>query len=138
MSQSPPDGMQTPFEQLGGRPAVERLGRAFYAHMAEDERELAAVHALDSEGKIAEGTQLRFIEFLTEWLGGPQVYSPRFGHPRLRMRHAHVAIGTDMRDAWLRSMQKALDTIGAEGDVRRFLDGRFAEVADFLRNRQGA
>lgn len=134
---TPPAEMSTPFDQLGGRPVVEQLGRAFYAHMAADEPELARAHALDPDGKIAEGTQLRFIEFLVEWLGGPAVYSPRFGHPRLRMRHAQVAIGTDMRDAWLRSMQKALDTVGAEGDVRRFLDGRFAEVADFLRNRAG-
>ena len=39
-----------------------------------------------------------------------------------------------MRDAWLRAMGRALDEQGVTGDVRGFLDARFAEVANFLRN----
>jgi hemoglobin len=39
-----------------------------------------------------------------------------------------------MRDAWLRSMTRALDVRGVAGELRAFLDARFAEVADFLRN----
>ena len=39
-----------------------------------------------------------------------------------------------MRDAWLRAMCTALDRVGVSGELRAFLDGRFAEVADFLRN----
>ena len=68
------------------------------------------------------------------WLGGPQTYIEQHGHPRLRMRHARVAIDVGLRDAWLRSMTRALDARGVQGDTRRFLEARFAEVADFLRN----
>jgi len=50
------------------------------------------------------------------------------------MRHGRVPIGEGMRDAWLRSMSRALDERGVTGDVRGFLDARFAEVANFLRN----
>jgi hemoglobin len=50
------------------------------------------------------------------------------------MRHARVPVGTNLRDAWLRCMQRALDEEGVTGDVRAYLDNRFAEVADFLRN----
>jgi hemoglobin len=39
-----------------------------------------------------------------------------------------------MRDAWLRAMTVALDESSITGDLREFLDGRFAELADFLRN----
>jgi hemoglobin len=49
-----------------------------------------------------------------------------------------VAIDTQMRDAWLRSMRRALDACGVQGGLRGFLDQRFAEVADFLRNRPDA
>ena len=42
-----------------------------------------------------------------------------------------------MRDAWLRSMKRAMDQRGIEGSVRAYLDQRFFEVADFLRNRPG-
>ena len=68
------------------------------------------------------------------WLGGPQHYMQRHGHPRLRMRHFQTPVDTAMRDAWLRSMGRALDAQGVGGGLRRFLDERFAQVADFLRN----
>ncbi len=55
----------------------------------------------------------------------------------LRMRHGHVPIGVDLRDAWIRTMRAAMDARGISGPVRGFLDQRFAEVADFLRNRPG-
>jgi hemoglobin len=51
------------------------------------------------------------------------------------MRHARVAVDVAMRDAWLRCMSRALDDLAVEGKLRVFLDARFAEVADFLRNR---
>lgn len=125
----------TPYELMGAsEELVRRLARGFYAHMAADEPELAALHRLDENGKIAEVTQERFSLFLIEWLGGPALYSPQFGHPRLRMRHAHVPINEKMRDAWVRCMKRAMDDLGVTGDVRRFLDARFLEVADFLRN----
>ena len=71
---------------------------------------------------------------LVGWLGGPQTYMQTHGHPRLRMRHGHVAIDVAMRDAWLRSMTAAMNDQGITGEVRAFLDARFAELADFLRN----
>jgi hemoglobin len=53
------------------------------------------------------------------------------------MRHGAVAVNTGMRDAWLRSMKRAMDAREIKGGLRRFLDARFAEVADFLRNSEG-
>lgn len=124
----------TPFDQLGGDASVRRLAARFYEHMATVEPELARLHELDEQGRISAGTQERFTLFLIEWLGGPREFSPVYGHPRLRMRHARVPVNVNMRDAWLRCMSLALDDIGAQGDVRTFLDGRFAELANFLRN----
>jgi hemoglobin len=60
--------------------------------------------------------------FLVGWLGGPQTYMERHGHPRLRMRHGHVPVDQDMRDAWMRAMTRALDQRNVTGDLRRFLD----------------
>ncbi len=53
------------------------------------------------------------------------------------MRHARVEVNVAMRDAWLRCMQLAMDDRNVEGPVREFLDARFAEVADFMRNVEG-
>lgn len=131
------DGLETPFDLLGGRERVLALVEAFYDAMERDEPELAALHRCDLPGKISRTSRDRFGLFLIGWLGGPQDYVEQHGHPRLRMRHASVPIDLAQRDAWLRCMTRALDQGGVSGPIRGFLDQRFAEVADFLRNRPG-
>ena len=126
--------LDSPFAQLGGREAVERLAARFYEVMEREEPALAAVHRQAPGGGIDAEVKRRFALFLIGWLGGPQDYMAAHGHPRLRMRHARVPIGNELRDAWLRCMHKALDECAVQGQVRRFLDQRFGEVADFLRN----
>ena len=49
--------------------------------------------------------------FLVQYWGGPRTYSERRGHPRLRMRHVPFAIGDRERDAWLRHMREAVDSL---------------------------
>jgi hemoglobin len=125
----------TPFDELGVAGATE-LARRFYDHMDEHEPALVAVHRRDETGaRVAPVVRERFTAFLVEWLGGPTDYSNANGHPRLRMRHGHVPIDLSLRDAWLRCMNAALDDPSVNPDVREYLRRRFAEVADFLRNR---
>lgn len=127
--------LTTPYQLLGAsEELVHHLVRVFYARMAATESDLAQTHQLDAAGLIAAEVQQRFALFLIEWLGGQAHYSGRYGHPRLRMRHGHVPITVALRDAWLRCMTYALDELNLRGEVRNFLDTRFAEVADFLRN----
>jgi hemoglobin len=130
-----PGPTSPPYDALGGEPAVRALTDAFYDEMARLEPALAALHRLDDRGEVDRETRDRFALFLVGWLGGPQEYMARHGHPRLRMRHAHLPVDATMRDAWIRCMQAALDARGVKGELRRFLDHRFAEVANFLRNR---
>ncbi|HEY3255857.1 MAG TPA: group II truncated hemoglobin [Polyangiaceae bacterium] len=129
-----PTELDSPFARLGGEEPVRRLTESFYDQMAATEPELARLHELDADGRVSRGSRDNFGLFLIEWLGGPKNFSATRGHPRLRMRHARVAIDERMRDAWLRCMARALDEQGVRGDVRGFLDARFAEVANFLRN----
>ena len=112
------------------RALVER----FYDLMEQREPVLARLHQLDAEGRVNRGSRDRFGLFLVGWLGGPQTYIEQHGHPRLRMRHARVTVDIAMRDAWLRCMTAAMDELVVTGAIRSFLDSRFAEVADFMRN----
>jgi hemoglobin len=126
----------TPFQRMGGEDAVRALVGTFYDVMDSSEPALARLHVLE-DGKVSRGTRERFGLFLIGWLGGPQHYVERHGHPRLRMRHGHVPVDVAMRDAWLRCMHKAMDARGVTGGLRRFLEERFAQTADFMRNTEG-
>jgi hemoglobin len=126
-----------PYELLGGTEAVNALAECFYDIMSDREPALAKLHPCDPDGKVARVPRDRFALFLVGWLGGPDDYVERHGHPRLRMRHNRVAVNLEMRDAWLRCMQSAMDQRGIRGEVREFLDARFGEVADFMRNVEG-
>ena len=125
----------TPYDRVGGRAAVLALAERFYDLMEQTEPELTAVHTRDPAGKVSRPSRDHFALFLVHWLGGPQDYLEQRGHPRLRMRHGHFPLGTGLRDAWLRCMSKALNDVPLDPAVRTWLDGRFANVADHLRNR---
>ncbi len=134
---SSPGSSKPPFELLGGADRVKALVETFYDVMSANEPALARLHSCDPEGIVARTPRDRFALFLIGWLGGPEDYVRQHGHPRLRMRHGRVAVNTAMRDAWLRCMTTAMERHVISGEVRRFLDARFAEVADFLRNAEG-
>jgi hemoglobin len=128
---------QTPYNLLGGADRVRALVERFYDLMSEREPALAKLHVCDPDGKVDRGSRDRFALFLIGWLGGPQDYIQQHGHPRLRMRHGRVRVDIAMRDAWLRCMQAAMTELGVSGEVRAYLDTRFADVADFMRNVEG-
>ena len=126
------DDKRTPFMVIGGEENVRALVDHFYDHMDQDEP-FAGIRGLHPEDLTESRDKL--YEFLCGWLGGPQYYVQKHGHPRLRMRHAPFPIGESERDQWLACMASALDDCGIEGELRTFLDARFAHVADFMRNR---
>lgn len=121
----------TPYDAMGGEEPVRALANAFYECMDSNPAyaALRALHAPDLAPM-----QETFFEFLSGWLGGPQLYVQKHGHPRLRMRHARFPVDESMRDQWLACMGEAMDHCAVQGDVRTFLDARFAQVADFMRN----
>jgi hemoglobin len=129
-----PSPTDSPYQRLGGTPAVRALVKRFYDVMGEREPALARLHKCDADGRVSDESRDRFGLFLIGWLGGPQDYIATHGHPRLRMRHGHLPVDTAMRDAWMRSMTAALDEMTIDPGVRKHLDTRLADLADFLRN----
>lgn len=123
--------------RLGGPEAVKALAAAFFDDMEVHEPALARTHAFDGEATVAPGLRERFALFLVGWLGGPQDYVELYGPPKLRTRHAKLQVDAALRDAWLRSMGRALDARGVQGAVRAYLDERFAEMAERIKNVPG-
>jgi len=129
-----PTEADSPYIRMGGETPVKAVAARFYDHVDADEPELARLHPLDAEGRVSPGARERFALFLVEWTGGPTLYSPTHGHPRLRMRHADVPVTAGMAAAWLRCMDAAMGDVGVETEVRAFLMMRFAEISENLRN----
>jgi hemoglobin len=130
-----PDGdgrADTFFAAVGGEETFRRLVDAFYAGVADDPV-LRPLYPDEDLGPAAEHLRL----FLVQYWGGPTTYSEQRGHPRLRMRHAPFAIGVAARDAWLRHMRAALDSLGLPPGYDQVLWDYLQSAAESLRNLPG-
>jgi hemoglobin len=123
-----------PYDALGGEETVQAIVGEFYDEMDRNPA-AATIRALHPDDLASSREKL--FEFLSGWLGGPDLFVQKHGHPRLRQRHAPFAIGPAERDQWLACMAVALDANAVEGELRQFLDAQFAHVADFMRNMPG-
>ena len=122
------------FDRIGGVETIDRLVEAFYHNMDifPHAKTIRAMHAPDL-------THVKRVlkDYLTEWTGGPKLYSPVKGHPRLRQRHMGFAIGADERDAWLSCMDAALADTISDASARDEIQASFAKLADWMRNQAG-
>ena len=119
------------YERLGGHDAVVRLVDAFYRAMDElpQARAIRAMHEADLGP-----TRRLLARYLSEWMGGPRLYTPDRGPPRLRRRHQPFGIDAAARDAWMACMRRALAETCADAGLRAELEAAFARVAEALRN----
>ena len=121
----------TPFEWIGGEARVQALAERFYDLM-DLEPGYSALRA--AHGPELDNARQRLFWFLCGWLGGPQHYVERFGHPRLRGRHMPFKVGIVERDQWVACMDQAMGETGVPADLRTRLRESFFQTADFMRN----
>lgn len=115
-----------------GEDGFVRLVAAFYRRVREDDL-IGPMYPPDDW----EGAERRLADFLVFRFGGSDRYLRERGHPRLRMRHLPFSIGEAERDRWLALMEAAMDELWLAGEARGNLSAFFAQVADFMRNREG-
>ncbi|NML43861.1 group II truncated hemoglobin [Ramlibacter sp. G-1-2-2] len=125
---------ETPFEWIGGEEKVQALVERFYDLM-DLEPGYTALRA--AHGTELERARQNLFWFLCGWLGGPQHYVERFGHPRLRARHMPFKIGIKERDQWLACMDQAMGDVGVDETLRSRLRDSFFQTADWMRNTHG-
>jgi hemoglobin len=130
---SQPEGVRTTVHDVvGGDEFFAELVERFYAGVAQDPV-LRPLYPDDL------GEPKRHLTgFLVQYWGGSQAYSEERGHPRLRMRHAPFVIGPAERDAWLRHMVAALDSLVSERELLPEAEQRLREYfsmsAEAMRN----
>jgi hemoglobin len=129
-----PGHSPTPYERIGGDAKVRALVERFYDLMDYEAkyRELRAAH-----GSSLDSAREKLYMFLTGWLGGPSLYTDRFGHPMLRARHLPFAIGTVERDQWMACMVQAMEETDVPAELRRALEEALFKTADWMRNQEG-
>ncbi|MGD0633389.1 MAG: group II truncated hemoglobin [Beijerinckiaceae bacterium] len=126
--------MASLFERAGGESAIDHLVETFYVQIdtLPEAQRIRAMHARDLEA-----TKETLKRYFTEWMGGPKLYSPEKGHPRLRQRHSGFSIDVAERDSWLTCMRVALDQAIADPEARSEIYTALAKLADWMRNQSG-
>lgn len=120
----------TPYEAIGGAPTVAKLVDAFYKRVAQHP-DLIPIFP-DDLGPVAE----KQFAFLTQFFGGPPLFSQEFGPPRMRARHLPHAITPKRAKAWLACMDEAMDEAGLTGPMRDFLFDRITQTAYHMVNQE--
>ena len=120
----------TPFDALGGEARIRSIVERFYDLIESDAPVLRAM--LPADDSVV---RKKLSLYLTEWSGGPEVYTADRGHPMLRRRHLPFAIGKEEVETWLACMGRALDDNGVDGQVRDFLDEKIAALAWHMMNK---
>lgn len=130
----PAENQRSAYEWIGGEASIRTLVDRFYDLMDLEPafRELRAAH-----GSTLEDARHKLFWFLCGWMGGPNHYIERFGHPRLRARHMPFVIGTTERNQWVACMDQAMEDTGVDQALRQRLLNSFFETADWMRNTPG-
>ncbi len=131
----PDPGPKSPYDLIGGEPAVRRLVQRFYSLMDElpEAYGIRKLHPADLSS-----SEQKLFEFFCGWLGGPPLFEQRHGPVFLRRRHLPFPIGAAERDQWLMCMHRALEEVVQDSAIRERLFGALAGLADHMRNRPDA
>ena len=121
------------YDRIGGEATIRALVERFYELMdtLPETQPIRQMHAKDLRV-----SREKLFMFLSGWLGGPQLYMEKYGHPRLRQRHQPFAVGSAARDQWMRCMVQAMADVGIEEGQRKELEAAFFKTADFMRNKE--
>ncbi|QJE00879.1 group II truncated hemoglobin [Massilia forsythiae] len=133
--QDAPEETRTLYEIIGGETRLRELVDRFYDIM-QLESDFAGIHAMHPVPN--DGSRDKLFMFLSGWMGGPNLFIEKYGHPMLRARHLPFAITSKERDQWLRAMALALEDLGYDDELRLRLMQAFFQTADWMRNKPDA
>ncbi|MGV2874637.1 globin [Macrococcus capreoli] len=100
----------------------------FYRYVAQDNR---INHLFPGD---FDETARKQKQFLTQFFGGPTLYSDEHGHPMMRARHMQFPIGEHEKHAWLENMTRAAHEVDIDDDVRDYILQRLTLTAEHMKN----
>ncbi|UII57028.1 globin [Cytobacillus spongiae] len=117
----------TPYELIG-EDTLTQLVDTFYLKVGQHPK-LAPIFP-----KELSETARKQKQFLTQYLGGPPIYTSEHGHPMLRARHMPFEITESRAKAWITCMSEAMDEVGLEGPIREDFFSRLVLTAQHMIN----
>ena len=117
----------TPYDVIGEKALYDMIDY-FYFLVENDQR---INHLFPGDFKE---TSRKQKQFLTQFLGGPDLYTQEHGHPMLKKRHMAFRITTYERDAWLENMYKAINKAQFPAGVGEYLYERLRLTANHMVN----
>ena len=122
------------YDEVGGEEGLKRLIETFY-DIIEFEPMGERLHLLHLRGHGVAHSRVEQFNFLSQFFGGPRLYSEKHHHASIRLMHEHVEIDAQSRDDWLACMSEAIDRVGLGAPVKDQLMAHFTRVAAILVNR---
>jgi len=113
----------TIYEAAGGAPTIRDLVEKFYPKVQEHPL-LASLFPEDIRPVMEKQYQ-----FLTQFFGGPPLYSDAHGHPMMRARHLPFPITRERAEAWLDCMRRALAETELPADLQEIMLERLSGPA---------
>jgi hemoglobin len=117
----------TPYEAIGEE-KLHRLVDAFYSRVSQHP-DLTPIFP-KGFNEIARKQK----QFLTQYLGGPHLYTNEHGHPMMRARHLPFEITPKRAKAWLACMTEAMDEVELTGPIRNEFYARLNLTAQHMIN----
>lgn len=117
-----------PYEEIGAEKLSELID-LFYSKVAVHP-DLFPIFPAD----LSE-TARKQKQFMTQYLGGPNLYSEEHGHPMMKARHNPFPITPVRAEAWLACMSEAMDEVQLEPRIRDFYFKRLALTAKHMVNK---
>lgn len=118
----------TIYEAIGGAETIDRLVTNFYKRVGKHP-DLIPIFPED----LTE-TAWKQRLFLTQFFGGPRLFSKERGHPMMRRRHLPFEITPTRRNAWLECMNAALEETGIEEPIRTAIFEKLTMTANHMMN----
>ncbi|KIL42247.1 globin [Gordoniibacillus kamchatkensis] len=109
-------------------PTIRKIVDAFYPKVAEHP-DLKPIFP-DDLTPVADKQYL----FLTQFFGGPPLYTEKYGHPMMRARHMPFPVTPKRAEAWLGCMRRALEEVIPSQEMREVILERLSGPAHFFVN----
>lgn len=119
--------MPNAYKELGEDKLYKMIDR-FYGYVKEDPR---INHLFPGDW---EETAYKQKLFQTQFLGGPNVYIEKYGHPMMKMRHMPFRITPSARDAWLENMERAMNDVEIDEELKKYMMARYEMTANHMVN----